>query len=74
MSRDRGTEQDHGPILYDFSALLELNISKTKEMVIDFRGKPPRTDPVVNHGEENRVEKKPAKTQPDHHILGLLTG
>ncbi|KAJ8384387.1 hypothetical protein AAFF_G00205200 [Aldrovandia affinis] len=31
------------------SALLELKVSKTKEMVIDFRRKPPRMDPVVIH-------------------------
>ncbi|KAJ8391481.1 hypothetical protein AAFF_G00089550 [Aldrovandia affinis] len=52
-----GTEQNHGQALYNFiewcnSALLELNVSKTKEMVIDFRRKPQRTDPVVIHCEE----------------------
>ena len=39
------------------SNFLELNVSKTKEMLVDFRKKPPTPPPVVVNGEEiERVE------------------
>lgn len=49
-------EKDRGPALHDFvewcdNTLLELNV-KTKEMIIDFRRKATKLDPVVIHEEE----------------------
>ena len=47
-----GDDSDHGPVLNDFidcckSSFLDINVSKTKEMHIDFRKKPSVTSPVI---------------------------
>lgn len=50
-----GDEQDHGPVLSDFvkwcdDSSLHLNVSKTKDMVIDFRKAPPPPTTTIIKG------------------------
>lgn len=50
-----GDEQDHGPVLSEFvewcdSCFLQLNVSKTKDMIIDFRRTPPPPTVTVIKG------------------------
>ena len=46
----------HGPVVNDFSAwcessFLKINVLKTKELIVDFRKKPPPYPPVFIHGQ-----------------------
>lgn len=50
MSLLKGGEVDHGPVVNDFvtwckESCLELNVSKTKDMVVDFRSSAPALTP-----------------------------
>ena len=49
-------ETDHGPVVEDFiewckRSFLEINVSKTKEMSIDFRKQPPSIRPSIINGQ-----------------------
>ena len=51
----KGENQAHGPVVDDFIAwcdqsFLHLNVSKTKDMIIDFRKSPPNTLPTIMKG------------------------
>ena len=55
-----GKESEHGPVLNDFiawcdSAHLHLNVSKTKDMVIDYRRKSPPTQVTAINGQPVEV-------------------
>lgn len=60
LSLLHGTESDHGSALPDFvkwcdDSLLDLNVSKTKELIIDFRKKGTNTSVCRIHGEDVEI-------------------
>ena len=60
LSLLRGAEFDHGSALPDFvqwcdTSFLDLNVGKTKELVIDFRKTSPEPIASVVHGEDVEI-------------------
>lgn len=55
MSLPKGGEVDRGSVVNDFvtwweESYLELSVSKTKDMVVDFRSSAPAPDPTEPEG------------------------
>ena len=63
LSLLQGSEQDHGPALTEFvdrgdNSYLDLNVTKTKEMIVDFRRQEHSPGKTIIHNNEVEIVSK----------------